>query len=85
MKLIESWSPSVIHGIVINAFWGVLVTLLIMNGGSGALEEDTPLPPLARPQLEWVSCGANGATLGLNDQDYIKLQMYLSSIKASRY
>lgn len=41
------------------------------------------LPMIPEPDLEWVPCRCNDATLGLEYDDYIRLQMFLSAVRNS--
>lgn len=41
------------------------------------------LPMIPEPELDWVPCRCNDATLGLNYDDYIRLQMFLSAVSNS--
>ena len=36
-------------------------------------------PSIQEPELDWTPCRCNDNTLGLSENDFIKLQMYLSS------
>jgi len=41
------------------------------------------LPMIPEPDLDWIPCRCNDATLGLNYDDYIRLQMFLSAVRNS--
>lgn len=41
------------------------------------------LPMIPEPDLEWIPCRCNDATLGLNYDDYIRLQMFLGAVRNS--
>jgi len=40
-------------------------------------------PMFKEPSLEWKSCTQNNLTLGLNDHDFMLLQMYIAGLKNS--
>ena len=60
---------------------GSLVILILFSPSYSI----TPDLPITEPTLEWVSCSANEATLGLSDSDFMKLQMYLASLRGREY
>ncbi len=41
------------------------------------------LPMIPEPELDWIPCRCNDATLGLNYDDYIRLQMFLGAVRNS--
>ena len=42
-----------------------------------------PFPMFKEPIIEWRSCTQDNLTLGLDDHDYMLLQMYIAGLKST--
>ena len=53
----------------------VLLTSLLV------LLSDAPIGLMEKPRLEWQGCNCNDMTLGLGDEDFMHLQVYIESLE----
>lgn len=59
------------------------VVLMMFFGCTMKPKSTKVFPMFKEPSLEWKSCTQDNLTLGLNDHDFMLLQMYIAGLKNS--